>query len=166
MPTELLSICHDVLAAAYRAKLGLEFGHSVSDIAELKKPVWRTVSEVDLTSERSTNSTDKAGLLLDPEVGILAYILTFDQTTVLKKQIARALKLRSRLSIERNYTGGAATPRRRSGCLEDRASLVGQRCGERDLDRPDYGSPARNCFLRRNLDGCAIHYSGSHRTTN
>lgn len=108
MPNEPLFICRDVLAAAYRAQLGLEFGHSVSEIGRLKKPVWRTVSGDDLTSERSSNSIDNAGLLLDPEVGILAYILPFGQTTVLKKQIARALTLRSRLSIERNYTGGAA----------------------------------------------------------
>ncbi len=110
MPTESLFICRDVLAAAYRAKLGLEFGHSVSEIGALKKPVWRTVSGDDLTSERSADSTDNAGLLLDPEVGILAYILPFGQTTVLKKQIMRALTLRSRLSIERNYTGEAAAP--------------------------------------------------------
>lgn len=110
MPNEPIFICRDVLAAAYRAKLGLEFGHSVSEIGALKKPVWRTVSGDDLTSERSTESTDNAGLVLDPEVGILAYILPFGQTTVLKKQITRALTLRSRLSIERNYTGGAAAP--------------------------------------------------------
>jgi energy-coupling factor transporter ATP-binding protein EcfA2 len=38
----------------------------------------------------------------------LAYILPFSGKTVLKKQIARALTLRSRLSIERNFTGGPA----------------------------------------------------------
>ena len=110
MPTEPLFICRDALVAAYRAKLGLEFGHSVSEIGKLKKPVWRTVSGDDLTSERSAESADKAGLLLDPEIGILAYILPFSGATVLKKQITRALTLRSRLSIERNYTGGAADP--------------------------------------------------------
>ena len=108
MPTEPLFICRDALVAAYRAKLGLEFGHSVSEIGEMKKPVWRTVSGDDLTSERSADSTDKAGLLLDPEIGLLAYILPFNGATVLKKQIARALTLRSRLSIERNYTGELA----------------------------------------------------------
>jgi hypothetical protein len=108
MPTESLFICRDVLTAAYRAKLGLEFGQSVSGIGALKKPVWLTVSSDDLTSERPADSTDKAGLLLDPEIGILAYILPFSGKTVLRNQIARALKLRSRLSIERNYTGAAA----------------------------------------------------------
>jgi len=108
MPTEPLFICRDTLAVAYRAKLGLEFGHSVSEVGELKKPVWRTVSGDDLISERSADSADKAGLLLDPEIGILAYVLPFSGKTVLKKQIARALTLRSRLSIERNYTGGPA----------------------------------------------------------
>ncbi len=108
MPTEPLLICRDILAAAYREKLGLEFGHSVSEISGSKKPVWRTVSGHDLTSERSGDSPDKAGLLLDPEIGLLAYILPFGGTTVLRKQIARALTLRSRLSIERNYTGAAA----------------------------------------------------------
>jgi hypothetical protein len=108
MPTEPLLICRDVLAEAYRAKLGLEIGDSVSELEALKKPVWRTVSGDDLISERSADSTDKAGLLLDPEIGILAYILPFSGKTILKNQIARALKLRSRLSIERNYTGGAA----------------------------------------------------------
>ena len=77
MPTEPLFLCRDVLAAAYRAKLGLEFGHSVSEVGELKKPVWRTVSGDDLTSERTAASKDKAGLLLDPEFGVMAYILPF-----------------------------------------------------------------------------------------
>jgi hypothetical protein len=108
MPTEPLFICRDVLAVAYGKKLGLKFGQSVSEIGVVRKPVWRTVSGDDLTSERSADSTDKAGLLLDPEIGILAYILPFGEKTILKKQIARALTLRSRLSIERGYTGGSA----------------------------------------------------------
>ena len=108
MPTDLLSACRDTLAAAYRAKLGLEFGHSISEIEKAKMPVWLTVSGDDLTSVRSVNSADKAGMLLDPEIGILAYILPFNEETGLKKQIARALRLRSQLSIERNYTGGPA----------------------------------------------------------
>jgi len=110
MPTEPLFICRDVLAAAYREKLGEELGHSISEIGGLKKPVWRTVSGGDLTSERSADSTDKAGLLLDPEIGILAYILPFGETTVLRKQITRALTLRSRLSIERSHTGEPGSP--------------------------------------------------------
>ncbi|MEZ5413688.1 MAG: AAA family ATPase [Opitutaceae bacterium] len=110
MPTEPLFICRDVLAAAYKAKVGLELAHSITEIGGLKKPVWLTVSGDDLTSERPVDSTDKAGLLLDPEIGILAYILPFSGKTVLKSQIARALKLRSRLSIERNYTGTDPDP--------------------------------------------------------
>lgn len=107
MLIEPLSVCRNVLASNYRAKLGLEFGHSIAEIGELKKPVWRFVSVDDLTSEQSVDSEDKAGLLLDPEIGILAYVIPFSGTTILKKQIARALALRSQLSIERNYVGEA-----------------------------------------------------------
>jgi hypothetical protein len=110
MLREPLFICRDVLARAYKEKLGLDISYSISDIGGANKPVWRTVSGNDLTSERSIDSADKAGLILDPEIGILAYVLPFSETTVLRKQIAHALKLRSRLSIERNYTGETAVP--------------------------------------------------------
>ena len=109
MTPDSLLICRDVLTTTYRDKLGLTFGHAIADIENGKQPVWLTVSGDDLIGETSTDSIDTAGLLLDPEVGLLAYILPFDETTLVKKQIARALTLRSRLSIERNYTNEPAT---------------------------------------------------------
>jgi hypothetical protein len=108
MPTDALIVCRDILSEAYRSRLGIALGHSLSGIGSANTPVWCTVSEHDLTSERSADAVDKAGLLLDPEIGILAYILPFSGETVLKKQIARALTLRSRLSIGRSDTGKPA----------------------------------------------------------
>jgi energy-coupling factor transporter ATP-binding protein EcfA2 len=105
MSTEPLFICRDVLVEAYREKLGLEFGHSISEIRNGRQPVWCMISADDLTTERPVNATGKAGLLLDPEIGLLVYILPFHGETALRKQITRALTLRSKLSIERNYTG-------------------------------------------------------------
>ncbi len=102
MRDNILQICRQVLENAYRTKLGIEFGNTINDIKKGSQPVWLDVSDDDLTSKPSSTES-KAGLLLDPEIGILTYILPFHEKNDLRSQIKRALALRSQLSIERNY---------------------------------------------------------------
>ena len=67
------------------------------------KPAWRFVDKNDLT--RQTDDDENcAGLLLDPEVGILLYILPYNNEDI-AAQIVQALALRSRLLPELNYCG-------------------------------------------------------------
>ena len=105
MTASQLQICRDVLENAYREKLGITFCSSIAEIETGRQPVWRTVSDDDLTSELRTIADGAAGLLLDPEIGLLSYILPFNAEKDLRAQIKRALALRSQLSIERNYVG-------------------------------------------------------------
>lgn len=105
MPTYGLEICREVLEKAYEDQLGIPFSSSIAEIGQGRHPVWRTVSDNDLTSELQPNATGAAGLLLDPEIGLLLYILPFRTKTSLHRQIVRALALRSQLSVERNYSG-------------------------------------------------------------
>ena len=105
MPSYDLEVCREVLETAYREKLGITFSHSIAKIGQERQPVWRNVSDTDLTSELQPHSSGSAGLLLDPEIGLLLYILPFHSKTNLHKQIVRALALRSQLSVERNYSG-------------------------------------------------------------
>lgn len=105
MPIDKLQSCREFLENAYRVKLGIKFATSIAEIGKGRQPIWRTVADDDLTSELQPMATGAAGLLLDPEIGLLAYILPFHSDTVLRKHIKRALALRSQLSIERNYTG-------------------------------------------------------------
>jgi hypothetical protein len=105
MPTYGLQICRDVIEKAYLEKLDIAFSSSIAEIGQGRQPVWRTVSDNDLTSELDPKATGAAGLLLDPEIGLLLYILPFHGKTNLHKQIVRALALRSQLSTERNYSG-------------------------------------------------------------
>jgi hypothetical protein len=104
MPANRLQLCRNVLERTYREKLGLEFSRSIAEIGKGRQPVWRIVSADDLTSEIRPAAAGAAGLLLDPEIGLLSYILPFDQSTNLRKQVKLALGLRSRLSTERNLT--------------------------------------------------------------
>jgi hypothetical protein len=105
MPSTPLQRCRAYLADNYREKLGYELAGSIADLGKERCPVWRFVEANDLTSEVKPKVAGAAGLLLDPEIGILAYFLPFDATTLMRKQILRALALRSQLSAERNYTG-------------------------------------------------------------
>jgi hypothetical protein len=113
MPSSPIQRCRSFLADNYREKLGYELATSIDELGKERSPVWRFVAADDLTSEVKPKAPGAAGLLLDPEIGILAYFLPFDTTTPMRKQILRALALRSQLSAERNYTGmatGASDP--------------------------------------------------------
>jgi len=105
MFTDDLEICRDFLEKAYHERLGISFSSSIAEIGQGRQPVWRTVSDMDLTTEVENRVPGAAGLLLDPEIGLLSYILPFNNKTSLHKQIVRALGLRSQLSVERNYSG-------------------------------------------------------------
>jgi AAA domain len=107
MSINRLEICRDVLEKAYREKLGIAFSSSIDEIGQGRQPFWRTVSDHDLTTALEPQATGAAGLLLDPEVGLLLYILPFHVKTSLHKQVVRVLALRSQLSIERNYAGAS-----------------------------------------------------------
>lgn len=103
MSANELEICRDFLEKAYREKLGISFSSSIAEIGQRRQPVWRTVSDHDLTTRLEPQDAGAAGLLLDPEIGLLSYVLPFHSKTSLHKQIVRALGLRSQLSIEKNY---------------------------------------------------------------
>jgi hypothetical protein len=105
MTPNQLEVCRSVLEDAYREKLGIEFGSSIVEVGKGRSPVWLTVSGDDLTSQTETMVSGAAGLVLDPEIGLLAYIIPFNAKSHLRAQIKCALALRSQLSTERNYTG-------------------------------------------------------------
>jgi energy-coupling factor transporter ATP-binding protein EcfA2 len=105
MPADLLQTCRAHLEKNYREKLGTGFSDSVADLEKARQPVWRFVAASDLTTEMQPGGEGVAGLLLDPEIGLLFYLLPFDAEANIRQQIVRALALRSQLSTERNYTG-------------------------------------------------------------
>jgi hypothetical protein len=105
LPTNLLDVCREYLEKSYLTRLNIRFGSSISDLVNGRQPVWRIVSADDLTSEVPAETQRAAGLLLDPEIGLLFYMVPFNTDSNLRKQIVRALALRSQLSVERNYTG-------------------------------------------------------------
>lgn len=104
MPNDILQICQEVLKKFYFEKLGIEFGNSIDEVEQGRQPIWLYVSGYDLISESQLTSADVAGLLLDPEIGLLSYVLPFQVETDIRKQIKRALALRSKLSIVRDYS--------------------------------------------------------------
>jgi hypothetical protein len=105
LPTNLLDVCREYLEKSYLNRLNIRFSSSISDLVSGRQPVWRIVSAEDLTSEVPAETRRAAGLLLDPEIGLLFYMVPFNTDSNLRKQIVRALALRSQLSVERNYTG-------------------------------------------------------------
>lgn len=104
MASNVLQICHAILQNAYREKLGIEFSTSIAEIGKGRQPVWRIVSDADLTSPTPAAAVGSAGLLLDPEIGLLSYLLPYDGKSNLRSQIKRALGLRSKLLVEQNAT--------------------------------------------------------------
>lgn len=105
MAADLLQACRSYLAKAYREQLGFELSSSLSAIKQGRCPAWRYVSPEDLTSEQDPSDSRTAGLLLDPEIGVLCYILPFEHGKQTRAQIKRALALRSQLSAEHRYEG-------------------------------------------------------------
>ncbi len=105
MGIRILQSCRSYLDRAYRERLGYSV-EEASSSTESRNPVWRTVAAADFTSDGATVA-EAAGLLLDPEVGILLYLVPFLENTRVSAHVNRALRIRSQLSVERNYS---ATP--------------------------------------------------------
>jgi hypothetical protein len=108
MPPTLLSTCRQYLAKLYRERLGKSLSDSLGDLSETQSPVWRYVKADDLTTKAGASESANAGLLLDPEIGLMCYLLPFVANTQLRRQISRALKLRSQLSSDRSESGEIA----------------------------------------------------------
>jgi energy-coupling factor transporter ATP-binding protein EcfA2 len=96
--------CKSYLEDRYRQLVGnLDFYFTDTLDINSDKPAWRFVDKNDLT--RQTDDDENcAGLLLDPVVGILLYILPYNNEDI-TAQIVQALALRSRLLPELNYSG-------------------------------------------------------------
>jgi hypothetical protein len=100
MRAKLLEKCREYLEQEYRGKLGIDFSGSIDRLKSGRQPVWRFVSSEDLISEIQPDSPSAAGLLLDPEIGLLTYFLPFSPASDLRTHLLCALALRSRLAIE------------------------------------------------------------------
>ncbi|HXK61162.1 MAG TPA: AAA family ATPase [Acidobacteriota bacterium] len=94
----IIERCRDYLEKAYRERLGLRFSSSICQLEAGRQPVWRFVSADDLTSEIEPDES-AAAVLLDPEIGLLFYLVPFHRWTDMRKQILRTLNLRSRLVV-------------------------------------------------------------------
>ncbi|RPJ86062.1 MAG: hypothetical protein EHM18_08145, partial [Acidobacteria bacterium] len=109
----ILERCRSYIEKVYREKLSTEFSDSICQVETGRQPVWRFVSADDLTSE--THAGDgAAGVLLDPEIGLVSYLVPFHSRTSLRQQIICAMALGSRLSIEAESetpVTGAGDPR-------------------------------------------------------
>ncbi len=110
MGVRILQSCRTYLDRAYRERLGYTVGEVLGNPISDHNPVWRTVSAADFTSD-GTAVTEAAGLLLDPEVGILLYLVPFLENTRVSAHVNRALRIRSQLSVERNYSAAPAADR-------------------------------------------------------
>lgn len=85
--------------------LGTELTDQIAGIRTSRRPVWLLVSQEDFTTSVAEDAADKVALLLDPEIGIICYVIHHANPTSLREQVSRALYLRSQLSIESHYTG-------------------------------------------------------------
>ncbi len=119
MSERLLQTCRDYFTRSYRERLGHELKQVLDGAGP--DPAWRTVSTSDFTSA-PTAEADAAGLLLDPEVGVLLYLIPFVEDTRVSVHVNCALRIRSRLSVERNYS--AEPPRGRDPAGAWRVALL------------------------------------------
>jgi hypothetical protein len=63
MSAEAVQVCRDYLATEYQQRLGLRFASAVSDTRRGRQPVWRTVSNADLTTQIAPTAPSAAGVL-------------------------------------------------------------------------------------------------------
>ncbi len=102
---DILRTCKEAITELYRKNLEIELAAIRTDSSGMNAPQWMDVSEEDLTSVPEGSDVNPAVLIIDPEIGILYYLLSFDKKTKTRKQIKRALGIRSQLTAERNYIG-------------------------------------------------------------
>lgn len=108
MATDLLEVCREYLEKAYLEKLGVKLSNSLGELGTGRRPVWCWVAASDLTSRVESGTPNAAGLLLDPEIGLLCYLIPFEAGTSMRKQVVRSLALRSQLAIAPNGAGQPA----------------------------------------------------------
>ncbi len=91
----MLSNVRAYLAARYRNELGqtLYDDHAADDGG----PVWRVVNGLDLRSPVDPTTNDAAGILLDPELGLVLFVIPYDEGSDLQAQVIIASSLQSRL---------------------------------------------------------------------
>src|SRR4051812_43389375 len=99
MPDNLLTACRNFLATAYRQALGYPLDDFVDSIDSSKLPVWKYVDQADFVSANESTSPT-VGLVLDPEIGVLLYLIEFQKLDDIRSQVRLALSLRSKLLRE------------------------------------------------------------------
>ncbi len=114
MNHELLHSCQTYLERIYRERLDYALSADLEHLATDLRPVWRTVAASDLTSD-GRDPVESAGLLLDPEIGLMLYVVPFLPATRVSVHMNRALRIRSRLSVEQNYSAEPVTDSDRFG---------------------------------------------------
>ena len=102
MAIPVLQSCQAYLRKIYRERLEYDFHSDLNALVTGRAPVWKTVSTTSMVAENASEE-DPAGLVLDPEVGIILYLLPFKKGALLPPHVNQALRIRSQLSVERNY---------------------------------------------------------------
>lgn len=101
-----LNICRSFLEQKYRELRG-EANFCFSERFDDSRtcPCWFPVDTDSLAplAVKIDASSNSGGLLLDPEIGVLLFILPFDESANIEAQLMCALRLRSELLPEANY---------------------------------------------------------------
>lgn len=105
---DIIKTCRDFLENKYRA---LFCNSNFCFLDSLKKnnlqPVWiyAKTDNLSLLPKTDTDESKNGALLLDPEIGIMLYILPFQKDQDVSAQIARALELRAKLLPSNKNSG-------------------------------------------------------------
>src|SRR5258708_23475013 len=93
--SSMLSDVRAYLAARYRNELGQTLNDNHA--ADNGGPIWRVVNGLDLRSPVEPTTNDAAGILLDPELGLVLFVLPYDEESDLRAQLIIASRLQSSL---------------------------------------------------------------------
>ena len=83
------------LAARYMNELGQILQDDQA--ADAGGPVWRVADRLDLRSSFNPTTDEPAGILLDPELGLVLFVIPYDKETDLQAQVVIASNLQSSL---------------------------------------------------------------------
>ncbi|MBS1727135.1 MAG: AAA family ATPase [Armatimonadetes bacterium] len=103
-----VSACRAVIADLYKERINLVLGSELNELTSAFTPIWLTVSLEDFKTSASNSDTESAGLILDPEIGLLLCFIRFDASTKIRGQVNRVLKVRSYLRQDIIPDGGKA----------------------------------------------------------
>jgi len=92
--------CQRYIASQYRTQLGQTLNNDLERLRDGKGPVWLRVSYEDLTTS-ALATEEHGGALLDPDIGVILFLIPFTTTMDIRAQVVRALALRSSLSSHR-----------------------------------------------------------------